>query len=129
MSEKGNPALADLEENEQNSSNEEIGKRNPVAEIAEALEAVLSNNPDQKTNLTSENEQGLIALDVLQAHMKRSFNYEFPSLIALKISKQEHVLSVGGYRANQITEIFKTLQPQIVSTDAPLSSRLMATRR
>jgi hypothetical protein len=129
MTDKNSPALADLEEEQHSCSENEQQKTNPVVEIANALENLFANNPDQKTNISPDNEQGLIMIDVLQAHMKKSFNYEFPALIALKQGKQDHVLSVGGFRSNQITEVFKTLQPNIVTTDAPLSSRLMGTRR
>jgi hypothetical protein len=128
MAEKS-PALEDLEV-EIISSNDGTAKRSAVADIASAIETILSEEHiDQKTNLTSENEDGLICIDVLQAHFLRAFKYEFPSLVALKKSKQEHVLSVGGYRSTQIVDILKSLQTTIVSSDNPLSSRLLGRGR
>jgi len=122
------PALEDLEV-----TNLEVplsdNKRNPIADIATAIETILSEEHlDQKTNITYENELGLIGIDVLQAHMLKSFKYQFPSLTAIKISKQEHVVSVGGYRSNQIVEIFKSIQTNIISGDGISGNRLLGRR-
>lgn len=126
MEKENNPVMADLEDDIPSSSNP---NKNIFADISMAIETILSEEHiDQKTNISYENEEGLICIDVLQAHMLRSFNYQFPSLQALKMSKQEHVLSVNGYRSNQIAEIFKSLQPNIISGDVPLSSRLLGKR-
>lgn len=126
-SEKYNPAVEEMEE-----SNEEINsssKNSPISDIAKAIEIILSEeHQDQKTKITAENEDGLICIDVLQAHFLKSFKYSFPSLKALKESKQEHALSVDGFRSNQIVEIFKSIQTNIVTGDVPLGKRLMGNR-
>jgi hypothetical protein len=121
MSDESNPAL-DALENDDSSNNQNINVKNssPIADIADALELLLSEeNADKKSNISSENEQGLIMVDVLQAHMKKSFNYQFPSLIALKTSKQDNVLSVGGYRSTQIVDVLKSIQTQVISGEIP----------
>jgi len=114
-----NPAVDDLEVSEDiDNLNSSDSKHNPIADIGQALETILSEEHfDQKTNITTENETGLIQIDVLQAHMLKSFNYEYPSLVALKDSKQQHAVSVKGYRSDQIVDIFKSLQTTIVSGD------------
>lgn len=123
-----NPVLEDLEVNTV-SGNNPSSDNNPIANIASALETIFSEEHiDQKTNLTSENEEGLICLDVLQAHFIRSFKYSFPALDELKRSKQEHVASVNGWRSLQIVEIFKSIQTNIISGDLPLGSRLLGKR-
>lgn len=125
---KENPAIDDLEDNPSLVSHEV--HNSPVSDIAKAIETILSDeHQDQKTKISHENEEGLIGIDVIQAHMLKSFKYKFPSLEALKLSKQEHALSVDGYRSEQIVEIFKSIQTNIVSADIPLSNRLMGTRR
>jgi len=118
--------LASMEETSDESEN--IHHSSPISDIAKAIEEVLSEHPDQKTNITPENEEGLIGIDVLQAHMLASFKYKFPSLSALKESKQEHALSVEGFRSKQIIDIFKSIQTNIVSGDIPLRQKLMGQR-
>lgn len=120
-----NPAIDDLEislETPISNSN----KTNPFADISSALETILSeDNFDQKTNINSDNEIGLIGLDVVQAYFTRHFKKEFAALTAIKDSKQTHVVSVGGYRSNQIFEVFKSLQTNIISGDVPLRNRFL----
>lgn len=123
-----NPAIDDLECSTHSSLIEEK-RGNPIGDIGDAIEKALSEQHfDQKTNITSENEDGLICIDILQAHFLRSFKYEFPSLAELKRSKQEHAVSVNGKRSDQIVEILKTIQSQIISSDLPLGNRLMRPR-
>jgi hypothetical protein len=126
---ENNPAMEDLEADYEGSS-ETSSKSNPVADISQALETILSEEHlAQKVKITSENEMGLIQIEVLQAHFRRSFKgYEFPSLVALADSKRENVVSVDGWRANQIVEIFRSIQTNIIAGDLPLSSRLMGKR-
>jgi hypothetical protein len=126
---ENNPAMEDLEDNNEYSS-ESSNKSNPVADIAQALETILSDEHlSQKVKITSENEMGLIQIEVLQAHFARSFKgYRFPSLEALADSKRENVVSVDGWRAEQIVEIFRSIQTNIIAGDLPLSSRLMGKR-
>jgi hypothetical protein len=115
-----NPVTEDLEMDYSNSSEDTEVKKNAVAEIAAAIETILSEeHQDQKTNITSDNEIGLVGIDVLQATMQENFDYQYPALMALKQSKQEHVLSVGGYRSNQIADILKSLQASVISSDIP----------
>jgi hypothetical protein len=129
MSKGDNPAIDDLEEN----STVQTGERHntPFSDIAKAIETILSDeHADQKTNISQENKVGLIQLDTIQAHMMKSFSgYKFPSLDALKISMQEHSLSIDGYRSEQIVEIFKSIQPNIISGDVSTSSRLLGHNR
>jgi hypothetical protein len=114
-----NPVMEDLEVSEDiDNINSSDSKNNPIADIGQALETILSEEHfDQKTNITNENETGLIQIDVLQAHMLKSFGYEYPSLVALKDSKQQHAVSVNGYRSDQIVDIFKSLQTTVISGD------------
>jgi len=122
-----NPIIEDLECKEDKREGEH--KSNAVADIANAIETILSEEHiDQKTIITSENEIGLIGIDVLQAHFLKSFKHSYPSLVALKMSKQEHAVSVGGKRSEQIVEIFKSIQTQIITSDIPLSQRLLGKR-
>lgn len=123
-----NPSIEELEESI--SSNSTGEKHNPVADIASAIETILSEEHiDQKTIISYEQEEGLIGLDVIQAHFYKSFNYTFPSLTALKDSKQEHAISVLGKGREQIVDIMRSLQPQIISSDGSnLTSRLLGRR-
>jgi hypothetical protein len=125
--ENKNPILADLEVSQTSETISGEHKNSPVSDIAKAIEMILSEeHGDQKTNITEENEDGLICIDVLQAHMLRCFKYKFASLEALKQSKQEHALSVKGYRSEQIVEIFKSIQTQIITGDSPsIGKRLL----
>ena len=126
---KDNPAIDDLEDNTI-SGDGETRRVNPFEDLAKAVELLLADeHQDQKTKISQENKVGLIQLDVIQAHMMKSFaGYKFPSLEALKISMQEHSLSVDGYRSEQIVEIFKSIQPNIISGDVSNSSRLLGRR-
>lgn len=124
---ESNPVLEDLEVTSGDNDNK---KSSAMEDIASALETILSEEHfDQKTNISTDNEIGLIGIDVIQAHMLRSFKYEFPSLIALKSSKQEHAVSVGGLRSMQIVEIFKSIQTNIISADTSnIGNRLLGRR-
>ena len=123
-----NPAIDDLEVLD-NSSVEDNEKFSPVAEMANAIETILSEEHlNQKSNISYDNEQGLIEIDVLQSHFNKYYNRKLPSLIALSESKKEHVLSVGGYRSNQIVEIFKSIQTNIIASDMPVGNRLLGKR-
>ena len=122
-----NPILEDLEEND--TQDENSSKKDIFDAIKNAIQALLDASDNDKTIITGENELGLIGIEVLQAHMQKSFNYEFPSLKALAYAKQTYVVSVGGKRSEQIVDIFKSLQPNIVAGDLPLSSRLMGVNR
>jgi hypothetical protein len=125
---KTNPAIDDLEEGIVTAIGE--AHHSPFSDIAKAIETLLADeHADQKTNISQENKIGLIQLDTIQAHMLKSFNYKFPSLEALKISMQEHSLSVDGYRSEQIVDIFKSIQPNIISGDVSTSSRLLGRNR
>jgi hypothetical protein len=123
MAKSNSPVIADLEI--QSSNTASIAKDNPIEDIANGINILLDKEPDQNTKITAENEEGLIGIDVLQAHMKASFGYEFPSLIALKKSKQDHALSVGGFRFEKIIEIFKNIQTSIISGETSLRNRLL----
>jgi hypothetical protein len=127
MAKSENPILADLIEADENSSIIASNKNSPVEDIAKAIQVLLDEYPDKNTKITSENEEGLIAIDVIQAHMMKSFKgYKFPALIALKESKQDHALSVDGFRFDKIVEIFKSIQTNIISGDsASLKNRLL----
>src|SRR4030067_261618 len=118
------PNLEDLETRE-NLIDDNNGKSNAVADIAGAIETILSEEHiDQKTIITSENEEGLIGIDVLQAHMATFFDgFTYPSLEALKMSKQEHAISVNGKGREQIVEIFKSLQAQVITGETNNLSR------
>ena len=125
MSDEDNPIIDELEDSGFETGNFETGN-NPMKDIVSAIETILSEEHfDQKTIISTENELGLIGIDVLQAHMQKSFKYAFPSLQALKESKQEHAVSVGGKRSEQIVEIFKSLQTQILTGEPSLTSRLL----
>jgi hypothetical protein len=120
------PALEDLEDDIID-TNIIQPKNSPVEDISNAIETILSEEHfNQKTNISQENEIGLIQLDVLQSHMLKSFNYEYPALSSLENSKQEHCVSVGGKRAEQIVDIFKSMITTIIS-DGSISptSRLL----
>lgn len=120
-----NPIIDDLEDNTLETV-EGINNISPMKDLTSAIETILSEDHfDQKTIISNENEIGLIGIDVVQAHMLKSFKYEFPSLKALKESKQEHAVSVGGKRSEQIVDIFKSLQTQIVTGEPSLTKRLL----
>ena len=124
-----NPVIADLELVNNMGNSDNLESRNIAADIASAIDTILSEEKfRQKTNITSENEDGLICIDVLQAHFNLCFKKDIPSLTALADSKREHAVSIGGYRSQQIVEIFKSMQTNIISSDSPLSSRLMGNR-
>ena len=126
MTKNENPLQADLEVVENNRISIAQEKNTPVEDIAKAIELLLDKYPDKNTKITNEQEEGIIILDVIQAHMKRSFKYEFPSLIALKESKQDHALSVDGFRFEKIIEVFKSIQTNIISGDSgSLRNRLL----
>lgn len=123
-----NPAIDDLESSLDFDS-DRSNKVSPMQDIANAIEALLSEEHcDQKTIINTENEIGLIQIDVIQAHMLKCFGTDFPSLTALKISKQEHAVSVGGKRSEQIVDIFKSMQTNIVTGEPSLTNKLMGRR-
>jgi len=66
---ESNPVLDDLEVTSGDNDNK---KSNAMEDIASALETILSEEHfDQKTNISTDNEIGLIGIDVIQAHMLR----------------------------------------------------------
>ena len=117
--------LEDEMEIKENSQKE--NKISPIGDMANAIDTVLSQeNFDQKSNISAENIEGLITIDVLNAHMYKSFlGYEFPSLVALKQSKLTLAVSKDGYRSEQIVKILTSVQTNIIASDLPLSSRLI----
>jgi hypothetical protein len=123
-----NPALSDLEES--NSSLSSVTKKqNVFSDITLSVETILDANKDDNTILSYDNEIGLIGIDVIQAHMKKFFNFEYPSLQALKISKQMHAVSVKGKGREQRVEAFKAFQTNVIAGDnLPISQRLLGRR-
>lgn len=122
------PVIDDMEEKD--SENIEYKNTNAVADLAEALEVVLSEKHfSQKSVLSTENIQGLIGLDMVQAHMLRSFGYSFPSLKVLKESKLELSVSKDGRGRDDIIEIFRSIQTNIVSGVESLGSRMLGKGR
>lgn len=122
-----NPAIADLEDN--SSSLNEGKKENVFKDITLSVETILDASKDDNTILSYDNEIGLIGIDVIQAHMLKFFKWEYPSLVALKMSKQMHAVSVKGKGREQKVEAFKSLQTNIVAGDIPISSRLLGRGR
>ena len=123
-----NPALADLEENN-SSLNPEKTKQNVFSDITLSVETILDANKDDNTILSNDNEVGLIGIDVLQAHMKKFFDFEYPSLLALKESKQLHAVSVHGEGRKQKVEAFKAFQTNVIAGDnLPIGQRLLGRR-
>jgi hypothetical protein len=123
-----NPALEDLEETE-SSLNQGTKKENVFQELTNSVETMLNAEKNDNTIISYDNEVGLIGIDVIQAHMKEFFGFEYPSLTALSISKKSLAVSVHGKRSEQKVEIFKSLQPNIITGDIPIQSRLLGMNR
>jgi hypothetical protein len=123
-----NPALEDLEEHS-SSLNNDTKKQNVFSDITLSVETILDGNKDDNTILTYDNEIGLIGIDVIQAHMKEFFDFEYPSLKALKESKQMHAVSIHGKGREQKVEAFKAFQTNVIAGEIPLGQRLLGRGR
>lgn len=87
-----------------------------VKELGKALH---ERYPERTSNITGENEKGLLKIDILNEYMKKNFGYQFETLNKLSIQKITRVVSVKGFGVEKLIEIIKGIQASFEQTEIP----------
>jgi CRISPR/Cas system-associated exonuclease Cas4 (RecB family) len=98
--------------------------------FVKALEFILSDkNIDQKTQLSSENIEGMIKLLTVNDYLKKHFGFRlipYDTAIQIKIVKS---ISLDRQGKKELIELFKEMNLQIDATDIPsLGKRIIASK-
>jgi hypothetical protein len=98
-----------------------------IAAIREMGETLFKKYPAKTSNITSENEQGMDTVAVINDWMMSKYRYEFTTLNTLVKSKRENVMSVKGYGVEKFIEESHSIQATFQQTEIPqnLANRMM----
>lgn len=125
------PEHSSTEDIEMHEDNEDSGKKDVTLKqsfsdaIREIKLAVLGKTTTKKTsNITFENEKGLIMIDVLRKYHKDVFNQEDVVLDMLASSKIERVMSVNGYGLKSFKDVVHGIGISFEQHEIPETSLL-----
>lgn len=93
---------------------EEVTSRNssfPDA-VKELGKTLFERYPDCTSNISRENEKGLLQIDILNEYMIKNFGYRFTSLDKLRDVKIERTLSVNGFGIETFIKSLQGIQAQ-----------------
>jgi hypothetical protein len=87
--------------------------------VKELGKALLEKYPNKTSNLSNENINGLIQIDVLNTYMLKNFGYEYEVLNTLSRMKVERVVSTNGWGTDNLIKIIKGIQASFEQTELP----------
>lgn len=98
----------------------ESDNKNNFSDVINNMGEIIANKyPDKLTNLSDENINGLIRLDILVNYTHRNFNYEYNVLTTLRNKKEIRVLSKQGFLFEKLIEFVKSIQATFEQTQIP----------
>lgn len=75
--------------------------------------------PEKTSNLTSENINGMVRIEVLNEYMSANFGYRYQTLDKLVKQKQLRVIATDGFGVEKIIEFVKSIQASFEQTQIP----------
>jgi hypothetical protein len=75
--------------------------------------------PEKTSNLSSENINGIVRIEVLNEYMSVNFGYRYQTLDKLVKQKQLRVISHDGFGVEKIIEFVKSIQASFEQTQIP----------
>jgi len=75
--------------------------------------------PEKTSNLSSENINGIVRIEVLNEYMNVNFGYRYQTLDKLVKQKQLRVISHDGFGVEKIIEFVKSIQASFEQTQIP----------
>jgi len=75
--------------------------------------------PEKTSNLTSENINGMVRIEVLNEYMSVNFGYRYQTLDRLVKQKELRVISTAGFGVEKIIEFVKSIQASFEQTQIP----------
>ena len=96
--------------------------------LNELGKALFFKYPKKTSNLSSENENGIIQAESLNEYMDRNWNYRYASLDVLIAGKRDWSVSRGGLGIEKLIEIVKSIQATFEQTQIPTGLRSLFNR-
>ena len=87
--------------------------------IKEMGNVIHTRYPDKTSNISQENANGIIRVEVLNEYMNRNFGYEYESLKVLCSQKKVNVVSVKGWGIDKFIEAIKSIQASFEQMQMP----------
>jgi len=111
--------LIDDEEEEQTSS-EQNTFQDSIKELGNQL---FLKHPEKTSNVSNDNNNGLLRADVLNDYMESNFGYRYNALDTLVTKKPSRALSHNGFGIEKLIEIVKNISASFEQTQLPARMR------
>lgn len=111
-----------IEDEEEDIKNEQNTLQDTILAIDRSI---FKNFPRKKSNLSRNNEVGLIQAEVLNEYMERNFQYRYAVLDTLIECGRDYPISRNGFGIEKFIEAIKSIQATFEQTQLPSRIREM----
>lgn len=105
-----------IEDEEEDIKNEQNTLQDTILAIDRSI---FKNFPRKKSNLSRNNEVGLIQAEVLNEYMERNFQYRYAVLDTLIECGRDYPISRNGFGIEKFIEAIKSIQATFEQTQLP----------
>ena len=116
---QANKILVDEEEDNDTSSNVNTFQDS----LKEMGEILYKKYPEKTSNLSHENINGMVSIDVMNDYMERNFGYRYSALDVLVKQKGNRVVSHEGFGIKNLIEFVKSISATFEQTELPARMR------